>query len=60
MGDESALGLKVTHLRQEAPLGLAHAVLIAREFLGDEDFVVMYLGYNFIVGGITPRCVRRS
>ena len=53
VGDGSACGLEVTYLRQQAPLGLAHAVLIAREFLGDEDFV-MYLGDNFIVGGITP------
>jgi glucose-1-phosphate thymidylyltransferase len=52
VGDGSAFGLNVTYLRQEAPLGLAHAVLIAREFLGDHDFV-MYLGDNFIVGGIT-------
>ncbi len=52
VGDGSAFGLTVTYLRQEAPLGLAHAVLIAREFLGGEDFV-MYLGDNFIVGGIT-------
>jgi glucose-1-phosphate thymidylyltransferase len=52
VGDGSAFGLAVTYLRQEAPLGLAHAVLIAREFLGGEDFV-MYLGDNFIVGGIT-------
>ncbi|MCZ9338832.1 sugar phosphate nucleotidyltransferase, partial [Streptomyces sp. TRM76130] len=37
---------------QERPLGLAHAVLIARAYLGDDDFV-MYLGDNFIVGGIT-------
>jgi glucose-1-phosphate thymidylyltransferase len=51
--DGSGFGLEVTYLRQDAPLGLAHAVLIAREFLGDEDFV-MYLGDNFIVGGITP------
>lgn len=52
VGDGSALGLEITYIRQEAPLGLAHAVLIAREFLADADFV-MYLGDNFIVGGIT-------
>ncbi|MFG2119769.1 glucose-1-phosphate thymidylyltransferase [Streptomyces sp. NPDC048710] len=45
-------GLRITYLPQEAPLGLAHAVRIARDFLGDDDFV-MYLGDNFIVGGIT-------
>ncbi|MFD0731895.1 glucose-1-phosphate thymidylyltransferase [Planotetraspora mira] len=51
VGDGSAFGLQVTYLRQTAPLGLAHAVLIAREYLGEDDFV-MYLGDNFIVGGI--------
>jgi glucose-1-phosphate thymidylyltransferase len=52
VGDGSQFGLKVTYIRQQAPLGLAHAVLVARDFLGDDDFV-MYLGDNFIVGGIT-------
>jgi len=52
VGSGEALGLRVTYIRQSAPLGLAHAVLVAREFLGDDDFV-MYLGDNFIVGGIT-------
>ena len=52
VGDGSKFGLKVTYIKQLAPLGLAHAVLVAREFLGDDDFV-MYLGDNFIVGGIT-------
>jgi glucose-1-phosphate thymidylyltransferase len=52
VGDGSALGIKVTYIPQEAPLGLAHCVLIARDFLGDDDFV-MYLGDNFIIGGIT-------
>jgi glucose-1-phosphate thymidylyltransferase len=53
VGDGSAFGLDTTYLRQDAPRGLAHAVLIAREYLGDDDFV-MYLGDNFIVGGISP------
>jgi glucose-1-phosphate thymidylyltransferase len=52
VGDGSEFGIKVTYIRQQAPLGLAHAVLVARDFLGDDDFV-MYLGDNFIVGGIT-------
>jgi glucose-1-phosphate thymidylyltransferase len=52
VGDGSAFGLDVTYIRQDAPRGLAHAVLIARDFLGDDDFV-MYLGDNFVVGGIT-------
>jgi len=52
VGDGSAFGLRATYIRQEAPLGLAHAVLVARDYLGDDDFV-MYLGDNFIVGGIS-------
>ncbi|WP_026414384.1 glucose-1-phosphate thymidylyltransferase [Actinomadura oligospora] len=51
VGDGSRFGLEVTYLPQDAPRGLAHAVLIAREYLGDDDFV-MYLGDNFVVGGI--------
>ncbi len=52
VGSGRDFGLDVTYIQQSAPLGLAHAVLMAREFLGEDDFV-MYLGDNFIVGGIT-------
>jgi len=51
VGDGSALGVRATYLPQEAPLGLAHAVLISREWLGDDPFV-MYLGDNILRGGI--------
>jgi glucose-1-phosphate thymidylyltransferase len=52
VGDGSSFGLSVTYIHQDRPLGLGHAVLISADFLGDDDFV-MYLGDNFIVGGIS-------
>jgi len=51
VGDGSAWGLSVTYIPQEAPLGLAHAVLTARDFVRGEPFV-MYLGDNVLLEGI--------
>src|SRR5258708_4178062 len=47
VGDGSAWGIAVSYIEQEAPLGLAHAVLISEPFLGQDDFV-MYLAPNLL------------
>lgn len=50
-GNGSKWGVKITYIHQPEPLGLAHAVLTAEEYLDGEQFV-MYLGDNLIKDGI--------
>jgi glucose-1-phosphate thymidylyltransferase len=52
VGDGSQWGIHVTFIPQDAPLGLAHCVLIAQSFLADDDFV-MYLGDNMLQQGLS-------
>lgn len=51
LGDGSKHGVEITYIVQGNPLGLAHAAGCARDFTGNDDFV-MYLGDNILKFGI--------
>lgn len=51
VGDGTRWGISVTYIHQHAPLGLAHAIKVSRDFLGEESFI-MYLGDNILKNGI--------
>ncbi len=57
VGDGGRWGVRVTYIPQAAPLGLAHAVLTAEEYLRGRPFV-MYLGDNLIREPLAPLVAR--
>ena len=52
VGDGSVWGIEITYISQAAPLGLAHAVMTARDFVAGQPFL-MYLGDNVLPEGLT-------
>lgn len=52
LGDGSRFGVDITYIVQGNPLGLSHAVGCARNFVGDDDFII-YLGDNILKQGIS-------
>jgi len=50
-GDGSRFGVKITYVYQGKPLGIAHAVGVCKDFVGNTPFVV-HLGDDLIKGGI--------
>ena len=50
-GDGSKYGVKITYISQDKPGGIAQAIGLCRDFVGNDRFVV-YLGDNILKGGI--------
>lgn len=50
-GDGARFGVKITYVYQEAPRGIAHAIRLCKDFVGNDKFVV-YLGDNILRRGL--------
>ncbi|MEX0861717.1 glucose-1-phosphate thymidylyltransferase [Nitrosopumilus sp.] len=46
-GDGSKFGVKISYIEQDEPRGIAHAINLCKDFIGNEKFIV-FLGDNII------------
>lgn len=51
-GNGEKLGVKLTYLQQDQPRGIAHAIGLCKEFIGNEKFIV-FLGDNILKRNIS-------
>ena len=51
-GDGKKFGVKISYIEQDEPRGIAHAIRLCKEFIGNEKFLV-FLGDNIIQKSIT-------
>lgn len=51
-GDGEKFGAKITYITQDMPRGIAHAIKLCREFVGNQKFVV-FLGDNILKKSIS-------
>ncbi|MCQ4043383.1 glucose-1-phosphate thymidylyltransferase RfbA [Streptantibioticus rubrisoli] len=59
LGDGSRLGLELSYAVQDRPRGLADALRIGRDFIGDERFALI-LGDNIFYGNALTETLRRE
>ena len=56
-GNGEKFGAKITYVNQESPRGIAHAINLCKEFIGNDKFVV-FLGDNIIKKSILDYVLR--
>lgn len=59
LGDGKSIGIRLEYAEQAEPRGLADALRIGRDFVGDED-VCLILGDNIFYGYDLPGLIRRE
>ncbi len=51
-GDGNKFGVKISYVEQDEPKGIAHAILLCKEFIGNEKFLT-FLGDNILLDDIS-------